>query len=293
MKDALVAAAPLADDLDHTVAGEPMTLLWQAHEWLHDDPLRPAVEAWARRLFASRLRALGWRPSPSDDTNLVQLRAMLLGFLGSTMRDPDVRTEARRLGLAWLGEGKDGKIHPEALARDLVAVALAIVGEDADRPLWDRVHALLAATDDTERRANLLTVLTHARRPELTPTALALALDPVLRSTEVTAPLVGQLQEPALRDATWTWAKAHFDALLALVPKHRYQTQLISAWAVFCDEAHAAELEAFFTPARIAPIEGGPRVLLTTIETVRLCAAQRKAQEPSARAFFGAQSAPR
>jgi alanyl aminopeptidase len=56
---------------------------------------------------------------------------------------------------------------------------------------------------------------------------------------------------------------------------------------VFCDEQHAKDAEAFFTPARMAQIDGGPRVLAGTLEDIRLCAAKRKAQEPSARDLFG------
>jgi len=58
---------------------------------------------------------------------------------------------------------------------------------------------------------------------------------------------------------------------------------------VFCDDAHAKDVEAFFTPARIAGIDGAPRVLANTLEDIRLCAAKRKVQEPSARAFFKTQ----
>ena len=83
--------------------------------------------------------------------------------------------------------------------------------------------------------------------------------------------------------------KANFDRLLAAVPKHHGQTQLISMGGVFCDDAHAADVEAFFSPERVAKIEGAPRVLASTLEEVRLCAAKRKAQEPSAREFFSKQ----
>jgi alanyl aminopeptidase len=76
------------------------------------------------------------------------------------------------------------------------------------------------------------------------------------------------------------------DKLLAAVPKHHGQTQLIEMGSTFCDEAHARDIEAFFTPARIAGIDGAPRVLDNTLEDVRLCAAKRKVQEPSAREFF-------
>lgn len=95
------------------------------------------------------------------------------------------------------------------------------------------------------------------------------------------------MKDPATREATWRWIEDNFARILAIVPKHHGQTQLISMGSVFCDEAHARKLEAFFDAARLAQIDGGPRVLAGTLEDIRLCAVKRARQEPSARALFG------
>jgi alanyl aminopeptidase len=164
---------------------------------------------------------------------------------------------------------------------------MAVVGQDADSATWNTVKAQLDKTDVAEVRGWLLRALGAARNPELVVRVRALALDPTLRATEVTSPLLAQLQEPPLREATWAWVKDHFDALLGVVPAHFGKLQLIGMASVFCDEAHASDVEAFFTPARLAKIEGGPRELASTLEGIRLCAARRKVQEPSARELFG------
>jgi len=153
--------------------------------------------------------------------------------------------------------------------------------------VWDFALAQLEKTNDAERRWNLLAVLSSTRRPELVPRARALALDPRLRATEALSPISTQMQVPTLRESTWAWTKAHFDELLAVIPAHNAQTQVIGLGDVFCDEAHARDLEAFFTPARLARIAGGPRVLATTLESIRVCAARREQQAPSARSYFG------
>ena len=103
----------------------------------------------------------------------------------------------------------------------------------------------------------------------------------------MTSPIWAKLGEPETREATWQWVKENFDKLLATVPKHHGQTQLIGMASVFCDEAHAKDLESFFTPARLAQIDGGPRVLAGALEDIRLCAVKRQEQEPSAREMFG------
>jgi alanyl aminopeptidase len=170
---------------------------------------------------------------------------------------------------------------------NLAGTALNVAGEDADRALWDVIRARLAKTDDAELRSRLLWALVSAKRPELVAEVRELTFDPMLHATEVTAPLWSQLGDPVLRDSAWQWVKDHFDKLLAVVPKHHGQTQLIAMGGSFCDEAHAKDVEAFFTPARLARIDGGPRVLASTLENVRLCAVKRAKQEPSAREMFG------
>jgi hypothetical protein len=54
---------------------------------------------------------------------------------------------------------------------------------------------------------------------------------------------------------------------------------------VFCDQEHRDEVERLFT-AKAKASPGGPRDLASALESMSLCIARRKAQEPSARAFF-------
>jgi alanyl aminopeptidase len=264
-----------------------MGFVGDAREWLYGDPLRASVEEYGRKLFHGVSQKLGWTPAKDEDGDRTQLRIAVLGFLAVTARDPGVRAEAKKRGLAYLGYPKDGAIHPEAVDGNLAGIVLAVTGEEADRPLWDALHAKLAKTDDAELRGRLLSALVSPKSPALVPLVRELVFDPTLRATEVTAPLWTQLGDPALREATWQWVKEHFDKLLATVPKHHGQTQIIRMGGSFCDEAHAKDVEAFFTPARLSQIDGGPRVLAGTLEDVRLCAVKRARQEPSARELFG------
>jgi alanyl aminopeptidase len=53
----------------------------------------------------------------------------------------------------------------------------------------------------------------------------------------------------------------------------------------FCDEAYAAEVEAFFAPL-VDGLEGGPRNLAGALEEIRLCAALARVQGPALTAYF-------
>jgi alanyl aminopeptidase len=286
------AAALLASDPHRDVADEPMGFVEQARDWLYEDPMRASVEAYGRQLFHAEYEKLGWVAQKGEDADRTQLRSSVISFLAFTARDPAVRAEAKKRGLAFLGYKKDGAIHPDAVDANLAAIALGVVGEDADQPLWDAVRAQLTKTEDPELRGWLLSVLVSPRSADLAPSVRNLTFDPVLRATEITDAARSQIQQNELRESTWSWVKDNFDRLLVAVPKHQGQTQLIGMGDVFCDEAHAKDVETFFTPERLAKIDGGPRVLASTLESIRLCAVKRAKQEPSAREMFGKRAKP-
>jgi cytosol alanyl aminopeptidase len=289
MQDIIAAAAVLATDPHRSIAMEPLGFVQQARDWLYEDKLRGNVERYADKLYKGVFANLGWSGAKDEGNDRKELRRTVISALAFTARDAAVRAEAKKLGLGFLGAKKDGKIHADAVDPDLAGIVLGVVGEDVDRALWDSVKAQLAKTDDQILRGHLLSVLTSARSADLVPLIRDLAFDPILRPTEVTAPVWALLGRDETRDATWQWVKANFDRLLAAVPKHHGQTQLISMGGVFCDDAHAADVQSFFSAEKIAKIEGAPRVLASTLEEVRLCAAKRKVHEPSARAFFAKQ----
>jgi aminopeptidase N len=281
-KDVIAAAAPLAADPEPTVAEEPMGYLVEARDWLDADPARPRVEAYADRLYAPVFARLGWSPRKGEDEQQRALRGSVLWFLALTARDPAVRAEAKRRGLAYI---KDGVVHPEAVDPNLAASVLAVLGEDADRATWDAMKSLLHRSVEEVVRARLIWGLSIAKEATLSAAARDLVLDPDVRESEMMRPLAAQLQNPATREAAWTWLKEHFEAVLARLPK-RAGAGLVGTGRYFCDEAHAAEVQAFFGP-KVQALEGAPRALASTVEDVKLCAARRKAQEPSAREVFG------
>ena len=285
MKDVVTAVAPLAEDPDPAIAEEPMGYETQARDWFFATPVRGSVEGYARRLYTPVARRLGWEPRKDEDDDTRTLRGSVLGFLASTGRDPAVRAEARKRGRAYLGLGKDGVIHPEAVDVNLVGVALGVVGEEADRATWDAMKALLVGSVDETVRGRLASALGAAKDPSLAAAARELVLDPALRDTEMFAPIWAQLSQPDMRDTAWAWVEEHYDAILTRLPKHHGGVQLISTGRAYCDEVHARDVEAFFTP-KVESIEGGPRALAQALEDVRLCAARRSAQEASGREVF-------
>lgn len=286
--DLLEAAAPLAAEPNPEVADEPMALVGNARYWLHGDPLVEKVDAYGRRLFQAAYKKLGWTPKATDDVDTVNMRSRTLGFMALTVDDPAVRAEAKKRGLAYLGQGKDGVVHPDAVDKDLVITVLAVTGQEADPAVWDAMRATFTKTNDELRRRALLWGLASARGAATSARARDLALDPAVRTTEAIIPIAVQMNDDDTREAAWRWMQQNLDAFLAHVSQHHGRPRVFSLPRSFCDDAHLAEVERFLGP-RASSVEGAPRVLASTLEEIRLCIARRKAEEPAARAFFAKQ----
>ncbi len=284
-KSVATALEPFAKEHFPSLATQPMSILWQGRDWFWDElPLRAKVEALGRKLYAAPMKELGFVTKPGEDPERTTLRASVIGYLAMSAGDEATRKEAKKRGLAYVGYGADGKLHPEAVDSNWAGVALGVAMEDGDAKLFDAVLALLATTDDSVVRGRLIDALGRVKDPKLAERARALSLDPVLKVSEALWPLYAQLDSRDSRDDAWNWLLAHFDDLVARISPER-AGGLPWIAARFCDEAHATAAEKFFTP-RIAKLEGGPRNLAGALERIELCLVKRKKQEASLREYF-------
>jgi alanyl aminopeptidase len=275
--------APMANDSFPSVAAAPMGMAQTAREWLFGTELRPKVEAWASKLYAKNGAALGWNPPKGEAPERTILRSSVLSFLAFTARDPAVRKEAGARGRAFVGFGKDQKLHPEAVDSNLAGIALSVAADEGDAAFFDALLVQLEHSDDPVIRGRLLGALGSVTTPELAKRARALTTDPRLRANEVLIPLSVQLQMIETRDASWVYMRDAFDAIVTRLSPGRAGG--LPYFVRYCDDAHINEVEAFFTP-KIAALDGGPRNLANALESMRLCSARRKAHEENMRAYF-------
>lgn len=275
--------APMASDSFPSVAAAPMGMAQVAREWLFATPLRPNVEAWGRKLYAKAFASLGWTATKNESAERTFLRQSVISFLAFTARDPAVRKEGAARGRALIGFGKDNALHLDAVDTNLAGIALSIAGEEGSAPFFDALLVQLDKSDDTVMRSRILGALASVHEPALSERALALTLDKRLRTNEVLQPLGIQLSMMETKDAAFAWLRANFDAVVARISPGR--AGALPYYVRYCDDAHIGDVESFFTP-KIAKLDGGPRNLANSLESMKLCVARRKAQEESLRAFF-------
>jgi alanyl aminopeptidase len=282
--DVMTGIAPLAKDEHPEVATAPMSYVRNASWWLEGDPLEKNVAAYAKKLYAPAWERLGWNGKKKEGSEQQLLRQEVLSFLVFTARDANVRKQAVEKARAYLGIGKDDKIHPEAVDPNLAGIVLAVAGQDADAALFDAMLARFAASQDEVLRGRLLGALASVTRPELAARARELALDSRLKVIEVMTPIGVQMNQKETREAAWKFFVERLDALSARLPPGR-AAGLAWMGTNFCDAAKASEVERIFGP-RAAKMEGGPRNLAGALESIRLCATRKDLHLASAKAFF-------
>jgi len=89
------------------------------------------------------------------------------------------------------------------------------------------------------------------------------------------------------RELPFQWIKEHYEALRTRLPRavDSDMASVLPFTARFCDERGASETEAFFKD-KMASTIGGPRNLAQALESIRVCAAERKAHQAGIVAFL-------
>jgi alanyl aminopeptidase len=137
---------------------------------------------------------------------------------------------------------------------------------------------------DENLRETLIYSLGLFRDPALIQTALSIVLTDEFDRRESISILIGVSREAKTRDLAYDFVKQNWDALVAKLPTDSGAYFPYVAGG-FCDAGHRQDVATFFQD-RSTRYSGGPRILTQVLEGIDLCAAYRKAQEPSATAFL-------
>jgi alanyl aminopeptidase len=127
-------------------------------------------------------------------------------------------------------------------------------------------------------RSQLLSAMGGTSDPQLDQRMRELAFEEgLLRRNEMFPAVGGQAGEEATRPALRKWIDANFEELEdRLSPAGAAIVSLYAAGMCSDDEADA--LEAKYSE-RMADVEGGPRQLKQTVESIRMCAANVEARK--------------
>ncbi len=243
--------------------------------YLATDATRPALDAFAARLYAPRLSALGLDKRPADSDTVTQLRSRLIRFLAQVAHDKSVRRSLNDKAAIALGLDGSGVVDLARIDPDLRSAALRVAVQDAGEPAFNAVLRELQTNRQTAERYELLAALGSTHDPALGEKLRNYGLTSAVAVGEMPYLYFSHAGESENIGPTWRWLQTHYDAMAGRVPDQA-QSEIISlAAAGRCSRAESEELRAWFAP-RIKSIIGGERILAQSLETIDQCAALRE-----------------
>ncbi len=276
--EVLTAMRVLAPSSTADVATAPLgTVSWIWEHELNSDAQRDMVRKQVSEAYLSRLEKLGFDRRAEDTPEDVHLRSRLAGSLAFTFKVPAVRAALRKQGDAVMkGDGK-GHLDFAAANPDLAGMALAIVVEDEGKPAVDRLIKALQTTTEPAQRNAILGGLGNAHGDQAT-RVRNLAIGPSVKIGEMARLFYADRETRAGRDAMWDWFVDHYDAIYKRIGAFAsgYVPRLAGGGG--CSDEEAERLGTFFKP-KLKDLPGADRGLAQTSESIRLCAALKKAQE--------------
>jgi alanyl aminopeptidase len=232
------------------------------HHVAVDASNRAAFAAFVRGLLGPHLRRVGVEPKAGEPLDARLVRPMLVRALAGLGDDA-------ALGARGLEVARRFVADPDAVPAVEVEQWLAIGARDADAALWEGLVAAAERAATPDKRAAAIAALGAVAQPGLLQRSLGLVLDGTLRAQDWRTLLGGLRDEPAVRDAVWSWFTGNYDALVARLGAEA-APRLPSIGAGFCNAGDRARVAAFFADPRRAP-DGTARNLGLALESIDRC----------------------
>ncbi len=274
---ALDVVPALVQDPDPFVTIAALEMIGLIHPSRLPDALRPRLARALRALLGKRAAALGWTPG-ADPPEVRLLRERLVPTVAILGEDEALRAQARELALAWLADRR-------AVDADLAMGLLVAAAAAGDRSLYERVREQALGSTDRLDQMKLCFALGSFADPRLASDALSLMLRADIDIRASQAALWGAVQGRQTRDAAWSFAREHFDAIAARLTGSEASGLLASLVSSTCDEARREEAAAFFGP-RAARIDGGALALANALERADACVAERRRDAAAVESFL-------
>jgi len=278
LEEALALVPALSQEPNRFMATEALELVGLI-------PVRQLPEAdmahyhrFIAKTFGPRARALGLAPKKGESQDDKELRGMLLHWAAVEGEDVTLASGARALAQKWLADRR--AVEPE-----LAGPVLGIAAATGDAALFEQILAEARKTEDRQERARLLFALGEFREPALVQRAIGLVSEDAFDLRESIRVLQRELMSREGRDAAWAYTKANYDAFQSKMRADDTLQFINSAVSAYCDDAHRADVEAFFKP-RVQKVDGAPRVLAKGLERMDLCIGSVKRRLPGVSKFL-------
>jgi len=163
-----------------------------------------------------------------------------------------------------------------------------VAARNGDVALYEKILKVARSEKDEFFLQTLVSALGSFRDTELIARNRKLFMDGAFDVRMSSSLLFGPTSSPELARLPLEYVKANYDAIVAKLPSAAgsdYAAYLPETASFACSEEEAKEVQEFFGP-RMAKVNGGPRNLAQLLESIRLCDARKKIQQPDLIQFF-------
>lgn len=242
---------------------------------------RPKLRQMLLPIYQQRLQKLGLQAQ--SDRNAADLQQALAEQLALLLEDPQTMAQLEPMALAYTGSS-DQPAKPETVKNlSLISTAIAAQARQRGASYLQHLQQLVLASDDAVYRQRILSAMGRYDDPAQQGMLMQLALNDAIRDNEIYNLLGPQFSQAKTRAQAWQWLQQNLDAVLERIPVWR-KGRVSQLAGGFCSTERATEVEAFFAD-RIENLQGGPRALANTLESIRLCAAKKAHFEPQLQAL--------
>jgi puromycin-sensitive aminopeptidase len=197
---------------------------------------RPALARAVREIVGSAAARLGWTPKPGEDELQGQLRATLIGALGTLGDDPDVQSRARELYAAWQRD-------PSQADRDLSPALINIAAYTGDAARYQEFKKNFKSARTPQEEQRYLFSLASFRVPEALRQTMEMTLNGEVRTQNSPFLMHALLYNPTCRYEAWEYVKRNWETMVSRFPDSS-MPRMCEAIVGLLD--HQAEVNAFF-----------------------------------------------
>ena len=272
--------AALVNHSTWDVSGAAMTAFESISTTIINDNM-PVVEQALQKIVKPRFEGLAGAGGSGNELLRQRMQRFLIVIAkDEAMREPLARQAALRLGL-------NGEADPSAAPASELETIFSIGVQDIGQPFFDLLLEEATASQDPAFRGAALGALARVEDPVLVERLQAAVLAGDFKGTEMLGIVFRQMVRTKTTELTYAWIRENDAAVIEGIPG-TFRSRITPALGqAFCSAERADEWEDFIVSHADA-LPGYERPLAQATETVRLCAALRRASADELVAAFAA-----
>jgi puromycin-sensitive aminopeptidase len=172
---------------------------------------RPALAKAVRDVVGPAVARLGWNAAAGEDELTRQLRAMLLGILGTLGEDEAVQARARELYAGWSRDVTRAD-------RDLMPQLISILAYTGDHACYQEFKQNFKSARTPQEEQRYLFSLASFRDPALLRQTMAMTLNAEVRTQNAPFLMHSLLANPVSRYEAWDFIRKNWEAMVQKYP---------------------------------------------------------------------------